>query len=67
MNAARYLRGETRIGTIVAGKQADPVVVRDDNSVRIEDVENVEIVFKRGVGYDESKVFDSVKGQVRLH
>ena len=66
-NGAKYLGRDSRIGTIAAGKQADLVVVRGDPSTRIEDVENVEIVFKQGVGYDSPKIFDSVKGRVGLH
>jgi enamidase len=67
LNGARYLGRETRIGTVAAGKQADLVVVRGDPSSRIEDVRNVELVFRRGVGYDSPKIFDSVKGRVGLH
>jgi len=67
LNGAKYLGRESKIGTIAVGKQADLVVVRGDPSARIEDVENVEIVFKRGVGYDSAKIFDSVKGRVGLH
>ena len=36
-------------------------------SARIEDVQNVELVFKQGVGYDSPKIFESVKGRVGLH
>jgi enamidase len=67
LNGARYLGRDSKIGTIAAGKQADLIVVRGDPSARIEDVENVEIVFKQGVGYDSAKIFESVKGQVGLH
>lgn len=67
LNGAKYLGRDAKIGTVAAGKQADLIVVRGDPSQRIEDVENVEIVFKRGVGYDSPKIFDSVKGQVGLH
>ena len=67
LNGAKYLGRDAKIGTIAAGKQADLIVVRGDPSQRIEDVENVEIVFKRGVGFDSPKIFDSVKGQVGLH
>ena len=67
LNGAKYLGRDAKIGTIAAGKQADLIVVRGDPSQRIEDVENVAIVFKRGVGYDSPKIFDSVKGQVGLH
>ena len=67
LNAATYLGRADRIGTIAAGKRADLVVVRGDPSTRISDVENVEIVFKDGVGYDSARLFASVKGQVGLH
>jgi enamidase len=67
LNGAKYLGRDAKIGTIAAGKQADLVVVRGDPSARIEDVENVEIVFKQGVGYDSAKIFESVKGRVGLH
>jgi len=67
LNGAKYLGRDSKIGTIAAGKQADLVIVRGDPSTRIDDVENVEIVFKRGVGYDSAKIFESVKGRVGLH
>jgi enamidase len=66
-NGAKYLGRDAKIGTIAVGKQADLIVVRGDPSAKIEDVENVEIVFKRGVGYDSEKIFASVKGRVGLH
>lgn len=67
LNGAKYLGRESKIGTIAAGKQADLVVVRGDPSARIEDVENVELVFKQGVGYDSPKIFETVKGRIGLH
>ena len=67
LNGAKYLGRDSKIGTIAAGKQADLIVVRGDPSAHIEDVENVEIVFKQGIGYDSPKIFESVKGQVGLH
>jgi enamidase len=67
LNGAKYLGRDAKIGTIAAGKQADLVVVRGDPSANISDVENVEIVFKQGVGYDSAKIFESVKGRVGLH
>ena len=67
LNGAKYLGRDSRIGSIAAGKQADLVVVRGDPTTRISDVENVEIVFKGGVGYDSAKIFESVKGRVGLH
>ncbi|WP_025410441.1 amidohydrolase family protein [Gemmatirosa kalamazoonensis] len=67
LHGARYLGRADRVGSIAVGKRADLVVVRGDPSARIADVENVETVFKDGVGYDSAKLFASVKGQVGLH
>jgi imidazolonepropionase-like amidohydrolase len=67
LNGARYVGRDAKIGSIAAGKQADLIVVRGDPSAKIEDVENVELVFKQGVGYDSPKIFESVKGRVGLH
>lgn len=66
-NGAKYLGEERRIGTIAAGKNADLVVIKGDPSKRIEDIENVEIVFKDGMGYDSKKLIESVRGQVGLN
>ena len=63
LNGAIYLGRQDRIGSIAAGKNADLVVVKGDPSARITDVENVELVFKDGVGYDSQKLLDSVKGR----
>jgi imidazolonepropionase-like amidohydrolase len=60
-NGAQYL-GDDRIGTIAPGKQADLVVVKGDPSRKIDDIENVEIVFKDGIGYDSAKLIESVRG-----
>jgi imidazolonepropionase-like amidohydrolase len=65
-NGARYLGRLDRIGTIEAGKQADLVVLRGDPTRRIADVENVEIVFKDGVGFDPAKLNASVRGMVGI-
>jgi adenine deaminase len=51
-NRARYLGLEDRIGSIAADKDADLVVVKGDPSQHIDDIENVQTVFKDGVGYD---------------
>jgi hypothetical protein len=65
-NGARYLGRLDRIGTIEAGKQADLVVLKGDPTRRIADVENVEIVFKDGVGFDPVKLNASVRGMVGI-
>ena len=63
-NGAQYLGDLDHVGTIAAGKQADLVVIKGDPSKKIEDIENVETVFKDGIGYDSAKLIDSVKGMV---
>jgi hypothetical protein len=63
-NGALFLGEQDRIGTIAPGKQADLVVVKGDPSKRIEDIENVETVFKDGIGYDSQKLIESVRGVV---
>jgi imidazolonepropionase-like amidohydrolase len=63
-NGAEYLGEADRIGTVAAGKQADLVVIKGNPASKIEDVENVEIVFKDGIGYDSLKLMDSVRGVV---
>jgi len=65
-NGAQYLGELDHIGTIAPGKQADLVVINGDPSRNINDVENVETVFKDGIGYDSAKLIDSVKGQVGI-
>jgi hypothetical protein len=66
MNGATYLGQQDHIGSIAAGKQADLVLVKGDPSKKLEDIENVETVFKDGVGYDSQKLIDSVRGQVGI-
>jgi hypothetical protein len=65
-NGAQYLGRADRIGTIAPGKNADLVVIKGDPSKNIADIENVEIVFKDGIGYDSAKLIDSVQGQVGM-
>ncbi len=61
-NGAQFLGEADRIGTIAAGKAADLVVIKGDPSQKIEDIENTEIVFKDGIGYDPAKLIESVRG-----
>jgi imidazolonepropionase-like amidohydrolase len=66
-NGAEFLGQADRIGTLRSGKQADIVVVKGDPSQKIEDIENVELVFKDGIGYDSGRLVRSVQGAVGLH
>jgi imidazolonepropionase-like amidohydrolase len=67
LNGAIYLGRDKQIGSLAAGKNADLVVIKGDPSKQISDVENVEIVFKDGVGYDSQKLLDSVRGHYGLY
>ena len=65
-NGALYLGRQYRIGSLAPGKQADLVLIKGDPSKRIGEIENVETVFKAGIGYDSKKLIDSVRGQVGI-
>ncbi len=63
LNGAVYMGKDKQIGSIAPGKNADLVVMKGDPSKQISDIENVEIVFKDGIGYDSRKLLDSVRGR----
>ena len=63
-NGAEFQGRGAQIGTIAVGKQADLFIVRGDPSRNISDIRNVELVFRRGVGYSSSKLFGAVRGLV---
>ena len=65
LNGATYLGRADTIGTIAAGKNADLVVVKGDPTKHITDIENTEIVFKDGVGYDSPKTPRLRQGPLR--
>lgn len=66
LNGAKFLGEDARIGSIAPGKQADLMVVKGNPATTIGDIENVEIVFKDGVGYDSEKLIQSVQGLVGI-
>ena len=63
-NGAKFLGEDARIGSIAVGKQADLMIVKGNPALKITDIENVEIVFKDGIGYDTEKLILSVQGLV---
>jgi imidazolonepropionase-like amidohydrolase len=65
-NGARFMGREAEIGTLGKGRRADLVLVKGDPSKSIADIENVEVVFKDGVGYDAGRLVESVRGQVGI-
>ena len=62
-NGALFMGKQESIGSIAAGKNADLVVVKGNPAQKIDDIEQVEIVFKDGVGYDSAKLIESVRGR----
>ena len=66
-NGAKFLGDDAKVGTIAPQKQADLVVIKGDPSQKIEDIENVEIVFKDGIGFDSARLVDSVHQAVGSH
>jgi imidazolonepropionase-like amidohydrolase len=63
LNGAIFEGKQGSIGSLEAGKNADLIVVKGDPSQRIADIENTEIVFKDGIGYDSEKLLRSVAGR----
>ena len=67
LNGAAYLGRQRTIGSVEAGKNADLIVIRGDPARRITDIENIEIVFRDGLGFDVSKLLQSVAGTYGLY
>jgi len=64
LNGAIALGFDKTIGTIEVGKSADLLIVDGDPTKNINDLRKVQYVFKKGVGFNSGKLFDSVKGKV---
>jgi hypothetical protein len=65
-NGAIFLGESAEIGSISAGKAADLVVLSGNPAQNIDEIENVRLVFKDGVGFDPAKLTQSVQGLVGL-
>jgi enamidase len=66
LNGARYLGRGALTGSIERGKLADLIVVDGNPAARISDVQNVQWVFRQGVGYDPKALIESVRGKAGL-
>jgi imidazolonepropionase-like amidohydrolase len=65
-NGARFLGRVREIGTVAEGKRADLMLVHGDPAAHIADIENVEVVFKDGLGFDPQRLLAAVRGQVGI-
>jgi imidazolonepropionase-like amidohydrolase len=63
-NGAKVLGVDRYLGTVIAGKIADLLVIRGDPAASPADIEQVITVFKDGIGFDAIKLIGSVKGLV---
>ena len=59
--------GLARLGPGEVGEGFSGPVIAGDPSVRASDINNVETVFKQGVGYDPAKLIASVTGKAGLY
>lgn len=66
LNGARFMGEDRQIGSIEPGKAADLVLLKGNPAEHIKDIENVELVFKDGVGYDPAKLVQAANGTVGL-
>jgi imidazolonepropionase-like amidohydrolase len=65
-NGATFLGEEATLGSITVGRSADLLVIAGNPAQKIDDIENVQTVFKDGLGYDPEKLLQSVQGVVGL-
>jgi len=65
-NGATMLGADGEFGTVTAGKSADLVVIRGDIVTRPAEIRNVTLVFRGGIGFDSTKLIESVRGMVGL-
>ena len=66
LNGAKILGVDDRFGSIEQGKVADLVLIDGDLRSAPTVIQNVEIVFKDGVGYDSQKMILATKGRVGI-
>ena len=67
LNGAKFLEIDAELGSIEPGNTADLVLSDGDLPKDVHAIRNMEIIFKDDVGFDSKKMFESVKGKVRLY
>lgn len=64
IDGAIFLQADKELGSIEIGKNADLLIVSGKPDQKIEDIKNVAIVFRNGIGYDSKALRERVKGLV---
>lgn len=67
LNGAVYLGRDKDVGSVEPGKRADLILIDGDPTRDPKAFDNIETVFKAGVGYRSQAIIDSLKGQVGLY
>ena len=67
LNGARYLGREQTVGSIEAGKQADLILVDGDPIANVSALDHMPLVFKSGVGYRTSAIFEAMKSAIGVY
>jgi imidazolonepropionase-like amidohydrolase len=67
IDGAIFMKADKELGSIDIGKNADFLVVSGKPDQKIEEIRNVEIVFRNGIGYDSKALRESTKGLVGRH
>lgn len=67
IDAAIFLKIDQELGSIEVGKNADLLIVSGKPDQKMEDIRNVELVFRNGIGYDSKALRERAKGLVGRH
>ena len=67
IDGAKVLKVQNETGSIEIGKLADLMIVSGKPDQNIEDIRNIEMVFKKGIGYDSKALREQAKGLVGRH
>ena len=67
LNGATFEGRAGEIGSIETGKRADLVLLSGDLTRDVNVIEQPDVVFKNGVGYDSATIYSSIAGQAGLH
>jgi hypothetical protein len=67
LNGAKILGVDSELGSVERGKVADLVVLRGDLAADPAVIKQTVTVFKDGIGWDSTKLLESVKGRVGIN